>query len=738
MTNVCIAGASHLGLITVFEVLQQAGMQLASPFHGDESIDMAQWHDQVLASAQQDGAVLQPVSSPGRHWSKLALDIFAANSGAQVWGWADRRSTWLLNFWQNFEPRTRFILVCGSPQHMLAAAITAAQDGVAVGALIDAWRSEHEQLLRFHHRNPECSVLVDATECANFPRKLVELCVNKWQLPLALESDPKSRKEEAEPLTLFLSQQLCRTHADALALQHEISATLARFGPPGGGGASGPEPFDPDDVVAQWHSMRMLAVTGPTVDPSAHTEPDALRDYVADLVAQHAQSVEASGQKLDEASRENELLLSALWQLQQELQAEQDTSLGRAEALDTATTNLQQAERNNEWLALQLRQVQEELQRYFAQHKLVQGQLKSAGARWHRMLQRTPGYCDFDGLEVVTATTGERPVVNWRVRNFEVAGRSLPTLDFATVIEVAGTAVVLQRGHGEVRPLLRWPASCVDRDDVRFVLGSTFEGNPESMETLSDLSTSDWDFLRVLAQTMSHSLAAPLVLPMPDGLDPVALRVGLQQFEEGLASFPARLRYDRVALKREQVNPDYEHLWLRLENLSFGESRWADFEFRLSCADVRPKHFGQCPKLEFPEHSSEAPFEAWFVEATDDFGPKLELRFKLPDSMDLAVWSRVSQRDRAFLSAVLERLPAMLLTLQIAGVALHRSWDDWSRMALAMQGISAQRTALPVAGAMRTVLALAGKIRHAIVVPRRVKPVGGMHEAAGTQSPRSP
>ena len=354
MTNVCIAGASHLGLITVFEVLQQAGMQLASPFHGDESIDMAQWHDQVLASAQQDGAVLQPVSSPGRHWSKLALDIFAANSGAQVWGWADRRSTWLLNFWQNFEPRTRFILVCGSPQHMLAAAITAAQDGVAVGALIDAWRSEHEQLLRFHHRNPECSVLVDATECANFPRKLVELCVNKWQLPLALESDPKSRKEEAEPLTLFLSQQLCRTHADALALQHEISATLARLGPPGVGGASGPEPFDPDDVVAQWHSLRMLAVTGPTVDPSAHTEPDALRDYVADLVAQHAQSVEASGQKLDEASRENELLLSALWQLQQELQAEQDTSLGRAEALDTATTNLQQAERNNVYVLLVL------------------------------------------------------------------------------------------------------------------------------------------------------------------------------------------------------------------------------------------------------------------------------------------------------------------------------------------------------------------------------------------------
>jgi hypothetical protein len=149
------------------------------------------------------------------------------------------------------------------------------------------------------------------------------------------------------------------------------------------------------------------------------------------------------------------------------------------------------------------------------------------------------------------------------------------------------------------------------------------------------------------------------------------------------------LRYDAVALKREQVNPDYEHLWLHFDNLAFDGQRWPDFEFRLSCANVRPKLFGKYPKLEFPEETSQAPFSAWFVESYDDFGGKLELRFALPEAIDLGVWQQIAKDDHAFILALIERLPAILLTLQSAGTPLKRPWGDWINMANDIQRIAA-------------------------------------------------
>jgi len=164
-----------------------------------------------------------------------------------------------------------------------------------------------------------------------------------------------------------------------------------------------------------------------------------------------------------------------------------------------------------------------------------------------------------------------------------------------------------------------------------------------------------------------------------------------------LTDFPAKLRFDQVSLKREQVNPDYEHLWLRLENVSLDGKRWPEFEVRLSCAHVSPDHFGYFPKLEFPAGASQAPFENWFVEATDDFGVKLELRFALPDMLDMKVWWRIVPKDRAFILALIDRLPMMLEALRGQGIKLRRDWQDWIQMTREMRRIGALRgKALPV------------------------------------------
>ena len=197
---------------------------------------------------------------------------------------------------------------------------------------------------------------------------------------------------------------------------------------------------------------------------------------------------------------------------------------------------------------------------------------------------------------------------------------------------------------------------------------------------------------RTLKQTDSDILSS--------AFDVQPLLSGLIRLEEVIENFPKVLRYDRVSLRNEQVNPDYEHLWLHFDNLALGNKRYQDFEFRLSCGNVRPEHFGAYPKLEFPEVSGQAPFEAWFIEASDDFGAKLELRFALPESIDIDVLYRLAESDRDFLFALITALPSILVTLQNSGIQLKRSWDDWINLANNIEQIyrlRAEKQSSPVA-----------------------------------------
>jgi hypothetical protein len=189
--------------------------------------------------------------------------------------------------------------------------------------------------------------------------------------------------------------------------------------------------------------------------------------------------------------------------------------------------------------------------------------------------------------------------------------------------------------------LRRWPSAAAGQPSLT-VLPAARAGGP-LWPQLQQIATSDWTLLQTLTSLLGRALAAPQMISAPKGFEPQALQAGLGQLAQALDSFAPTLRYDAVRLKREQVNPDYEHLWLGFDNLSLGSQRWAAFEFRLSCANVRPNHFGAHPKLEFPQAQGQTPLEAWFEESYDDFGPKMELRFAMPDAMDIGVWQRLTR-----------------------------------------------------------------------------------------------
>ncbi len=164
-----------------------------------------------------------------------------------------------------------------------------------------------------------------------------------------------------------------------------------------------------------------------------------------------------------------------------------------------------------------------------------------------------------------------------------------------------------------------------------------------------------------------------------------------------LRALPPVFRHDGVRLKREKVNPDYEHLWLAFEGATFGAQDMTGFEMRLGAAQVRPGGFSQLPKLEFPlKADGNPPFEGWFEESHDNFGPKYELRSDLNrQAFDLAVWSKIPKGTQSLLLSVVAAIPALLETLQRNGHRLSRPWNDWQQMYQGLMDVIRARLAPP-------------------------------------------
>ena len=657
MNSICITGATQAELQIVRNVLQQGGMKPPNPANRDESLDMAVWHQKALPFLA-DNSKKKVCTQPGGLWEQLAGDLFLANMKSPVWGWADPLSTWLLDFWLNFDPALNFVLVCSSPEQMLAHSISDSSQPMSAEALIAAWHEHHQEILRFHHRNPDRSLLVSVADCIENPVGLVDACISLWRLPLDI-SGVQPQISHVDPLALFLASQFCTAYPQTNELQQELAATLTRL--TSEETADQPPPST-EQVIANYHHFR------------DHSE--GLRQAQSNIET-------LTGEKLALAARQDALQseVTALAQAR-----DGQASLAAERHLQIEQLCKSNAE-NSELLLLELHQSHLESEHYFQQHEEARSQLQAATVRWQRVLQRNPGLYDYETIEILPAQPDDQDKITWRVTNFSFAGNQLPVLEFKTVLKDGVAGIVFCRPAKGSSPLVRWPAAADQNGDLILISAGT------NTDILLNLATSDWRMLQKLVALLVESLSSPTKLQGLADIEPAALAASLAKLGQSLQKLPVTVRYDQIELKREQVNPDYEHIWFRFNNLSLGDKRWPQFEFRLSCAHVRPHQFGDYPKLEFPEEGSQAPFESWFIESRDDFGNKLELRFEQPDELDMATWQRLTAQDHAFIAALTNQLSAMLASLKAAGLRLKRPWEDWINMTKEMQRILVSRTA---------------------------------------------
>ena len=230
MKCICVTGAIQNDLDLIFNIMQQAGIKSTQPNERNELIDMQTWHEQALSLDTDSLTENTAAFNPGRFMEQMASDIFVANIKSTAWGWADTRSTELLDYWLGFDPRINFVLVYTSPEQMLARAISSSTENISVEDIVVAWQSHNQQLLRFHLRNPNRSLLIDGREALAKPQALLNLCAQHWSLKLATyPARYVAFKTNDDTLALYLAQQLCMAYTEVDDLNNEIVATMFRL-----------------------------------------------------------------------------------------------------------------------------------------------------------------------------------------------------------------------------------------------------------------------------------------------------------------------------------------------------------------------------------------------------------------------------------------------------------------------------------------------------------------------------
>ena len=814
MKCICLTGPIHSDLELVSTLLQQAGMKLAQPADRGESIDITNWHDQALTLETEATEKSNSVINLGRFMDQMASDIFIANIKADPWGWADTRSTWLLDYWVNFDPRLYFVLVYVTPQQMLANVMSTSTETVSVDAIMATWQAHYQQLLRFHLRNPQRSILVDAYESLQNPQAFLKHCEERWSLSFSSFYNkllPIDTRHDS--LALYISEQLTESYPEVISLQHEIAATLTRF--------SENEQLVPtltgDNLIKSYRALQdrstelnhiqiayeELAIVKTQLSHTItdyqqqqqenelllsqlHQVQEELEAYfikneagqkqvetlasqlatlneayqrqkhldlerqtqIKQLTQQHNEAITLYIKQQEETSaertiiqQENKLLLSQLHQVQKEREAyrlknevghkqvddltvkvttltqsaQQQSQLAKERQTqieqltqqynDAVANHLKQQEeetekqkiiqQENELFLLQLHQVQEELERYFLQHQIVQQQLHHSETCIQRILERNQNYCDYESM-VVLSVANDKTSSIWQLKNLIIAGRYLPHLTFKLILEEGIAGLVFTKQQDNNGPFIRWPTNVKAENEVTIILAGKEGLLRQRIKSLIELSVSDWNLVKALCGFIETTLKNPQTNNLPIELDYSALSAGLKALRNSFEKLPALLRYDQLTIKREQVTADYEYLWLHITNLGYGNARWPEFEFRLSCTNVLQDNFGAHPKLEFPEVSTQKVLESWFIESSDDFGAKMELRFALPTLMDLDVWQRLSENDKKLLTALITHLPVMLSHLQDSEPKIKRPWQNWIDMTQAMLHILNSQTVQPV------------------------------------------
>jgi len=323
----------------------------------------------------------------------------------------------------------------------------------------------------------------------------------------------------------------------------------------------------------------------------------------------------------------------------------------------------------NELLLKQLFQIQESLERYDNDVKGYKSKISEYQLRWGRLVKNQPNLIDFESLEILSEDpVSSPPSLTFRIENLSLGQHYFPKIDFSLIFGVNDVLI-----------------SILDDDAEPVILNpKQVTLNAEEQQKYRELSYLTWKKIVSASKVLQDSKINQWSNLSKNNVDIVFWESKIANFNDSINSLPPVLRYEEAQLKRELINPDYEHLWIKLSNVDYGAYSRPVLEVRFSAALITdPKNFSQFPKIEFPLiNGKDKPFESWFPESRDEFGPKFELRFSLEKQVfDLAAIQKLSASDGVLVVAMCKQIPNILERLEGNKISISRPWSNWHDMA---------------------------------------------------------
>lgn len=647
MKTLCITGTECAMFNKISDTIFNAGISPAKTITqpNGSSMDFNDWHQKVV----DENSLLSIDSSSkiGRIWEQLAVDLFMENVGQEKWGWACPQSVKLLNFWHSFAPQLCFILLYSTPEEAIYSASKNLNNNSAHNnsgdAIIKQWLNDQQMMLKFYIKNPLQSLLINVNDFKKNPQNLVEKINEHFNFNLnsftALNDsdsenlkilEPNSLAEYLVNITLQQSQYLSEVNTLFSELEKNKVAICA------------------DEIIAENGIMNNSISTENNSKISNNNNDSIVVDSYA-------------------------LLCKYNYDISNNIN------------LQNNFVELQDSREEADLLLRQLHKVQEELEFYYLEYRAEKKRADTIESKWEKMLNKHPYYIDCDNI--ICQNSSDNQGLFWSLENIEIFNRSIDFLQLETLLWQDKIIFRFVEKQDKDLPLLVWnPNSKDNQNNNEFIVCPLIVN-----DAIQQLATTDIILLKnlsvlffqqlqnnkdgIIVSNPNINLFINMFRQIPDFLDNV---------------LPKTLRFDELYIKDYEELGEYENLTFHLTNISFANKLYKNFEFRLACANIQDNQFGTDPKLEFPEEFGKIILENWFAESEDKYGSKLELRFAIPNAMDINVWDKLSQNDKNFIYNLVNLLPNRITQLSKINTnekMFSRSFDDWINLANTIKNI---------------------------------------------------
>lgn len=283
---------------------------------------------------------------PRKIWDNLAFDLILANSDKPLWGWSDSQAVELLEYWAEFDEDMAFVLTYDRPHFLLEEIIRSTSVDDLTDELFDGqlndWLVYNQTLLHFYRKYPERCILVNGEQVTHSAHGYIDFVAKKieWQFNVVdndqLQVLTDNRNTVSETIKFFVNK-LLSSKINVMTMLDTLQEL-----------ASIPWVYMPS-TIADLDLLKSIL--------KEKNELDVAREIIVISQDAYMQKEKDWQQKLDKAKKVHQK---------------------DKQNFDEADKKLKHTEQENELLITQLQQVQEELEKYYLENQKNQDKLKAA------------------------------------------------------------------------------------------------------------------------------------------------------------------------------------------------------------------------------------------------------------------------------------------------------------------------------------------------------------------------